>query len=330
MIQGISPQRLPCYNKIIGMRTDSLNLCVQLAPHHPNGLMLDNPVMTASGTFGYGTEYDELIDIQKLGAIVCKGTTFMPRKGNLQPRLVETAGGLLNSVGLENIGVDAVVRDKAPIWASWRVPVIVNVAGETIDEYIQVVTRLGGAPGVSGIELNISCPNISAGEIEFGVNPKLASEVTSAVKAATSLPVIVKLSPNVTDIKEIALAVESAGANAISLINTVKGMAVDISKRKPCLGNITGGLSGPAIKPIALYMVYEAAKVVHIPLIGCGGISCATDALEFIMCGASAIQVGSANLTNPHAALDILEGIKCFMRDEGIHNLVDLIGIVHA
>ncbi len=287
-------------------------------------------MIAASGTFGYGTEYCELIDIQKLGAIVCKGTTLMPRKGNPQPRIVETMDGLLNSVGLENIGVDAVIRDKAPIWARWQVPVIVNVAGEMMDEYIQVVTKLEGVPGVSGIELNISCPNISMGGIEFGVNPRLAAELTSAVKSVTSLPIIVKLSPNVTDIAEIALAAEEAGADAISLINTVKGMAIDISKGKPCLGNITGGLSGPAIKPIALYMVYEVSKVVHIPLIGCGGITCATDALEFIMCGASAVQVGTANLTHPHAVLDILEGIRNFTRDKGIHNLTELIGIAQS
>ncbi len=284
-------------------------------------------MIAASGTFGYGTEYCELIDIQKLGAIVCKGTTLMPRKGNPQPRIVETMDGLLNSVGLENIGVDAVIRDKAPIWARWQVPVIVNVAGEMMDEYIQVVTKLEGVPGVSSIELNISCPNISMGGIEFGVNPRLAAELTSAVKSVTSLPIIVKLSPNVTDITEIALAVEEAGADAISLINTVKGMAINISKGKPCLGNITGGLSGSAIKPIALYMVYEVAKVVHIPLIGCGGITCATDALEFITCGASAIQVGTANLHNPHIMLNILEGIRNFTRDKGIHDLTELIGI---
>jgi len=312
------------------METESANLRLQLAPRHPKGLILDNPVIAASGTFGYGTEYCELIDIQKLGAIVCKGTTLMPRKGNPQPRIVETMDGLLNSVGLENIGVDAVIIDKAPIWARWQVPVIVNVAGEMIDEYVQVVTKLEGVPGVSGIELNISCPNISMGGIEFGVNPRLAAELTSAVKSVTSLPIIVKLTPNVTDIAEIALAVEEAGADAISLINTVKGMAIDISKGKPCLGNITGGLSGSAIKPIALYMVYEVAKVVHIPLIGCGGITCATDALEFIMCGASAVQVGTANLTHPHAVLDILEGIRNFTRDKGIHNLTELIGIAQS
>ena len=292
--------------------------------------MLDNPVMIASGTFGYGIEYSELIDIQKLGAIVCKGTTLMPRKGNSQPRLVETESGLLNSVGLENIGVDAVVKDKAPVWANWRVPVIVNIAGETIGEYISVAAKLGDTPGVSGIELNISCPNISTGGIEFGVTPKLAAEATAAVKAATNLPVIVKLSPNVTDIREIAVAVEGAGVDAIALINTLKGMAIDIKKGKPRLGNTTGGLSGPAIKPVALYMVYEVAKVVHIPVIGCGGVRCAEDALEFIMAGASAVQVGTANLANPHVALDVLEGIKHFMRDRGIRKLTDLIGIARA
>jgi dihydroorotate dehydrogenase (NAD+) catalytic subunit len=308
------------------MEFDLPDLRVQLAPLHPKRLLLANPVMVASGTFGYGIEYSELADIQRLGAIICKGTTLKPREGNPQPRLVETSCGLLNSIGLENIGVDALIRDKAPIWAKWRVPVIVNIAGETIDEYVEVAGRLEGVPGISGIELNISCPNISAGGIEFGVNPKLAAKVSSAVKAATSLPVIAKLSPNVADITKIALAVEEAGADAISLINTVKGMAIDINKGKPCLGDITGGLSGPAIKPIALYMVYEVAKVAHIPVIGCGGIACAADALEFIMAGATAIQVGTANLSNPHISLTILEGIENFMMDRGIQKLTDLIG----
>jgi dihydroorotate dehydrogenase (NAD+) catalytic subunit len=305
------------------------NLRVQLAPHHPKGLLMDNPVMVAAGTFGYGTEHNGLIDIQELGAIICKGITLMPRKGNPQPRVVETSSGLLNSVGLENIGVDALIRDKASIWASWRVPVIVNVAGETFDEYIQVVRKLEGVAGVSGIELNISCPNILAGGMEFGVNPKLAAELTSAAKAATSLPLIVKLSPNVTDIVEIALAVEGAGADAMSLINTVKGMAIDINERRPCLGNTIGGLSGPAIKPIALYAVYEVARNIHIPVIGCGGISCARDALEFIMAGASAVQIGTANLTNPGVSLAILEGIKDFMKQEGIEDLAQLVGVAH-
>jgi len=304
-------------------------LRVQLAPQHPKGLVLSNPVMMASGIAGYGTEYSELTDIEKLGAIVCKGTTLMPKEGNAQPRLVETTRGLLNSVGLENVGLDALIREKAPVWASWQVPVIVNIAGETIDEYLAVTTKLEGVPGISGIELNISCPNISAGGIEFGVDPRLATQVTSAVKSATGLPVIVKLSPNVTDIKEIALAVEEAGADAISLINTLKGMAIDIDQRKPCLGNIIGGLSGPAIKPVALYMVFEAAKVTRIPLIGCGGISFAEDALEFIMAGATAVQIGTASLTSPDICLTILDGIEHFMQDKGVENLTDLIGVAH-
>jgi dihydroorotate dehydrogenase (NAD+) catalytic subunit len=309
---------------------NSPNLRVQLAPRHPKGLILSNPVMIASGIAGYCGEYAEIADIQKLGAIVCKGTTLMPKEGNAQPRLVETAGGLLNSIGLENIGVDALIGEKAPVWTGWRVPVIVNVAGETIDEYVAVTSKLEGVPGISGIELNISCPNVAAGGIEFGVDPGLAAQVTSAVKAVTSLPVIVKLSPNVTDIKEIALAVEEAGADAISLINTLKGMAIDIDQRKPCLGNIAGGLSGHAIKPVALYMVFETARVVRIPVIGCGGIACAEDALEFIMAGATAVQIGTAILTDPQLGLNILEGIESFMRQNGVQNLAELIGIARA
>ncbi len=304
----------------------SPNLRVQLAPRHAKGLILPNPVMIAAGIAGYGTEYAEVVDIQKLGAVVCKGTTLMPRSGNAQPRLVETADGVLNSVGLENIGIDALIREKAPVWAGWRVPVIVNVAGETIDEYVAVSRKLEGVPGVSGIELNVSCPNISAGGMEFGVDPKLAGQVTSTVRTVTSLPVVVKLSPNVTDIKEIALAVEEAGADAVCLINTLKGMAIDINRRKPCLGNIAGGVSGPVIKPVALYTVFEVAKAVHIPVIGCGGIACAADALEFITAGASAIQVGTACLTSPEVCLTILEGIRHFMRDKGVESITDLIG----
>jgi dihydroorotate dehydrogenase (NAD+) catalytic subunit len=306
---------------------NSPDLSVQLAPRHPVGLILSNPVMISSGIAGYGDEYTEIADIQKLGAIVCKGTTLMPKEGNPQPRVVETAGGILNSIGWENIGVDALIEEKAPAWARWSVPVIVNVAGETIDDYVAVTDKLEGVPGISGIELNISCPNVSSGGMEFGVNPQLAARVTSEVKAATTLPVIVKLSPNVADIKEIALAVEEAGADAISLINTLKGMAIDITKRTPCLGNIVGGLSGPAIKPVALYMVFEAAKVVRIPLIGCGGISCAEDALEFIMAGATAVQIGTACLTIPDICLTILNGIELFLRENGISNITDIVGV---
>jgi len=304
----------------------SPNLSVQLAPHNKRGLLLANPVMTASGTFGYGTEYAGAIDIQRLGAIICKGTTLKPRPGNPQPRLWETAAGVLNSIGMENIGIDALIREKAPLWARWKVPVIVNILGESIEDYAKLAKHLDKVAGVSGIEVNISCPNISAGGMEFGAGPKSAAEVTAAVKAKTTLPVIVKLSPNVTDIAEIACAVAEAGADAISLINTLKGMAINTSSRKPVLGNISGGLSGPAIKPVALYMVYQVARKVKVPVVGCGGIATANDALEFIMAGASAVQVATANFTNPCTPLDIIDGIERFMKKEGIRRITELIG----
>ena len=303
-----------------------LDLSVQLAPKNKQGLLLANPVMTASGTFGYGTEYSHTFDIQKLGAIVCKGTTLTPREGNQQPRLAETASGLLNSIGLQNIGVKALIEEKAPLWAGWRVPVIVNIAGETVDEYAQLANELNGVAGISGIEINISCPNVEVGGAEFGTNPDSAARVTAAVKTATSLPIMVKLTPNVSDIARIATAVAEAGADAISLINTLKGMAIDTTKRRPLLGGLTGGLSGPAIKPIALRMVYEVAGAVELPVIGCGGIASGSDAIEFIMAGASAVQVGTASFTNPRAPLDVLEGIEQFMEKEGINRLTDLIG----
>lgn len=302
------------------------DLSIQLAPNHPKGLLLANPVITASGTFGYGIEYSDLVDIQRLGAIVCKGTTLRPKDGNPQPRLVEIPSGILNSIGLENVGVEAVIREKAPIWAKWKVPVIVNIAGETMNEYKKVAARLEGIAGVSAIEVNISCPNVSSGGIEFCTNGKSAAIVTEKVKSVSSLPVIVKLSPNVTDIAAIALAVQEAGADAITLINTVRGMAIDINKCQPILGNNYGGLSGPAIKPIALYMVYKCAEIVDIPIIGCGGISSAQDALEFFMAGASAVQIGTANLNRPQAALQILDGIEEFVRRKGIPNLAAIVG----
>ena len=303
-----------------------MDLSVQLAPHHKAGLLLKNPVMTASGTFGYGTEYAELFDIQRLGAIVCKGTTLRRRRGNLQPRLVETAAGLLNAVGLENIGVRALIREKAPIWATWKVPVIVNIAGESVPEYAQLARRLDGVAGVSAIEVNISCPNVPSGGMAFGTSPKAAFEVTTAVREATVLPVIVKLTPNVTDITAIAAACVDAGADALSLVNTVVGMAIDVSRRRPLLGNVTGGLSGPAIKPIALHMVYKVSQAVTVPVIGMGGIVSASDALEFIMAGASAVQMGTATLANPGAPLQVLEGIERFMEREGVRKLGELVG----
>ena len=303
-----------------------VNLSVQIAPKHAKGLLLTNPVMTASGTFGYGTEYSDLFDIQRLGAIICKGTTLEARDGNPQPRLFETASGLLNSIGLQNIGVKALIKEKAPIWAKWRVPVIVNIAGEKVDDYVRLAKQLDGVPGVSGLEVNISCPNVRAGGAEFGIKPESAAEVTAAVRKATSLPLLVKLTPNTSDIVKVAVAVAEAGADAISLINTLKGMAIDINKRRPVLGNITGGLSGPAIKPVALYMVYQVAGAVDLPVIGCGGIATAKDALEFIMAGATAIQVGTANFANPRASLDVLEGMEQYMGKERVKDIRELIG----
>jgi dihydroorotate dehydrogenase (NAD+) catalytic subunit len=303
-----------------------LDLSVQLAPNNRHGLLLSNPVIAASGIFGYGTEHAQVIDIQRLGAIICKGTTLNSRPGNPQPRLAETACGLLNSIGLDNIGVKAVIEDKAPIWAQWHVPVLVNIAGESIEEYAELAQMLEGVAGISGIEVNISCPNVEAGGMEFGVSAKAAAAVTAAVKRGNSLPIIVKLSPNVTDIVEIARAVVNAGADALSLINTPRGMAIDISKRRPILGGISGGLSGPAIKPIAIYKVYQVAQEVAVPIIGCGGIASADDALEFIMAGASAVQVGTAMLVNPRAPLDVLNGLERFMEREGIGGLGQLIG----
>lgn len=303
-----------------------MNLTVQLAPKDARGLLLSNPVMTASGTFGYGIEYEGLFDIQRLGAIICKGTTLKPREGNPQPRIVETDSGVLNSIGLQNIGVDALIAEKAPLWADWRVLVIVNIAGKTIDDYARLAERLDGVAGISGLEVNISCPNVSAGGAEFGAHPDSAAAVTTAVKKATSLPVLVKLTPNTGDIVAVAVAVAEAGADAVSLINTLKGMAIDTRTRRPILGNVYGGLSGPAIKPVALHMVYQVAGAVAVPVIGCGGISTTADAIEFIMAGASAVQVGTANLTKPRAALDVLEGIERFMRDEGIGDITGLIG----
>ncbi|MCJ7764292.1 MAG: dihydroorotate dehydrogenase [Dehalococcoidales bacterium] len=303
-----------------------MNLSVQLAPKNERGLLLANPVMTASGTFGYGTENNHLFDIQRLGAIVCKGTTLEPWDGNPQPRLIETAGGILNSIGLQNIGVATLIRVKAPVWAKWQVPVVVNIAGETIDDYAKLAGLLDGVAGVSAREVNISCPNIKAGGAEFGASAKSAAKVTAAVRNATSLPILVKLAPDVSDIAGIAIAVAEAGADAISLINTLKGMAIDIGKRKPLLGNITGGLSGPAIKPVALAIVYEVAGAVDLPLVGCGGIATAADAIEFIMAGASAIQVGTASLVNPRAPIDVIEGIEKFMLEEGIEDIANLVG----
>ncbi len=291
------------------------------------GLKLKNPVMNASGTFGYGTEYSSLIDIQELGAVVTKGTTIESRAGNPQPRLKETPAGMLNSIGLQNIGVEAVIAQKAPLWATWRVPVIVNIAGSQVEDYAVLASRLSVVDGVSGLEVNISCPNVKAGGVAFGASPRMAAEVTRGVVSSTTLPVIVKLSPNVSDIVEIAVAVREAGAHVLCLVNTLRGTAIDINSRRPFLGNGMGGLSGPAIRPVALAMVYQAAKMVDIPIIGCGGIATAADALEFIMAGASAVQVGAAQFVDPSSLLRIAEGIDEFMEREGVKYLSELVGV---
>jgi len=303
-----------------------IDTIVQLAPSNPKGLLLTNPVICASGTYGYGTEIQDAVDINKLGAIICKGTTLEPREGNPQPRIVETPAGILNSIGLQNKGVEWLINEKASLWSKWKTPVIVNIAGSSIDEYKEVAARLDGVEGISGIELNISCPNVKQGGMEFGSNPRLAAEVTLAVRKANSLPLIVKLSPNVTDINEIAVAVCGAGADALTLINTLRGMAIDVNTGKPLLGNIFGGLSGPAIKPVALAIVYKVAKVVRVPIIGCGGIWNGQDAIEFLMAGATAVQVGSATLHNPEAPLEILDGIIGIMDQKGYSSLKEITG----
>jgi dihydroorotate dehydrogenase (NAD+) catalytic subunit len=303
------------------------DLSINLAPRNRRGLILINPVLAASGTFGYGDEMEAICDIQKLGAIICKGTTLAPREGNPQPRLAETPDGMLNAIGLQNMGVDALIRDKAPVWAKWRVPVIVNIAGDTIEDYAELAKRLDKVPGVSGLEINISCPNVASGCIEFGSNPASAAEVTKTVRQSTTLPIIVKLTPSAHDIIGVAQAVAQAGADAVSLINTLKGMAIDIKKRKPILANITGGLSGPALKPVALWMVYQVAGAVDIPVIGGGGIMTAEDALEFIMAGASVVEVGTATFINPCAATDIVEGLKTYMTANKVQKLSDIVGV---
>lgn len=304
----------------------AVDLSVELAPNHKTGLRLRNPVMVASGTFGYGTEYASLIDVQRLGAIVSKGITWRPRKGNLQPRIAETPAGMLNSIGLQNIGIRALIRDKAPMWAEWQVPVIVNIAGETVEEFGRLAGALEGVPGIAGIEVNISCPNVDQGGVEFGCDPMMAAAVTEQVRRSTTLPIIVKLTPNVTDIRVQARAVAEAGADALTVANTVLGMAIDVRRRRSVIPRGGAGLSGPAIKPIALYLVYQVTKAVAIPVIGCGGITNRDDALEFLMAGAAAVQVGTANFVDPGVSIRILEGIAAYLDEAGHSCLQDIVG----
>ncbi|MFZ7103697.1 MAG: dihydroorotate dehydrogenase [Peptococcaceae bacterium] len=293
------------------------------------GLELKNPVLTASGCFGFGREYNEFYDLGLLGGIMTKGTTLEPKPGNPAPRLAETPAGMLNSIGLQNPGVAKVISEEIPWLNKFATKVFVNISGYSLQEFADLAARLDGVEGVHGLEINISCPNIKGGGMAFGTDPHLAAEVVKRVRKQTSLPLIVKLSPNVTDITEIARAVENAGADVISLINTVLGMAIDIEKRKPVLANIMGGLSGPAVKPIAVRMVYQVYQAVKIPLIGMGGITNFRDALEFILAGASAVAVGAGNFINPFTPLEIIRDLEEWLEKEKIADMTSLIGALN-
>ena len=290
------------------------------------GIRMRNPVMTASGTFGYGSEYADFVDLNRLGAVVMKGVTSVPWPGNPMNRIMETPSGMLNAIGLQNVGVEGFISEKLPYLREFDVPVIVNVCGKTVEEYLTVVEKLSSADGVAGVELNISCPNLDCGGMSFGVDATLAHQLVTEVKARTHLPLLVKLSPNVTDITVIARAIEDAGADALSAINTLLGMAINAETRKPELANITGGLSGPAIKPVALRLVWEVYKSVSIPIVGMGGIMNATDALEFFIAGASAVAIGTANFVNPKASLEVIEGLHAYLEKMDMKSINELVG----
>ena len=302
---------------------NDINLSVKIA-----GIKLKNPVMVASGTFGYGEEYAKYIDLNKLGAIVVKGLSLTPREGNPPPRIVETSAGMLNSIGLQNIGIDSFINEKLPFLEKFDTKVIVNFFGDSIDEYCEVAKRVDSVSGIHGLEMNISCPNKKEGWLEFGTNPDLAFRVVSAVRKNTKLPLIVKLSPNVTDITIIAKAVSDAGADAVSLINTLSGMAIDINTRRPKLANIIGGLSGPAIKPVALKMVWQVAKTIKLPIVGIGGIMTHEDAIEFMIAGASAVQIGTANFIDPSVTEKIIDGLKLYCEQNSIRNINEIVGSI--
>lgn len=289
-------------------------------------LRLKNPIITASGTFGYGQEYSEFLDLNRLGAIVVKGLSITPKKGNPPPRIVETASGMLNAIGLQNIGIPAFINEKLPYLKQFDTLVIVNFFGDSIREYIMAAEVLSDAKGVHALEMNVSCPNKEAGWNIFGTEPSILKQVVSETRKSTTLPLIVKLSPNVTDVSLMAKIAEDAGADAVSLINTLSGMCVDIYTKKPMLANITGGLSGPAIKPVALRMVWEVCKAIKIPVIGMGGIMNFSDALEFLIVGAKAVAIGTANFINPQATVEIISGIENYMKEEGISDINHLIG----
>lgn len=299
-----------------------MNLAIDFA-----GVAMKNPVTTASGTFGSGAEYSEFVDLGELGAVTTKGVASIPWPGNPTPRICETYGGMLNAIGLQNPGIDLFIERDIPFLRKYDTRIIVNVCGRTPEEYVEVVRRLA-TEDVDLLEINISCPNVEAGGLAFGQDPKLVEKITSQIKGAAKQPVIMKLSPNVTDIAEVAQAAEAGGADAVSLINTLTGMKIDISRRTFALANKTGGLSGPAVKPVAVRMVYQTAQAVKIPVLGMGGICTAEDALEFIMAGASMVAVGTANFHNPSATVDIIRGIEAFMRENQVDDIRELIGCV--
>lgn len=301
------------------------NLSVEIA-----GIKMRNPVMTASGTFGYGAEFAPYMDLEKIGAIVTKGLSLKPKAGNPTPRIVETPGGMLNAIGLQNVGIEAFISEKVPFLRTVATPVIVNLYGNTLEEYGDLAGKIDVLPEVAGVEVNISCPNVKQGGIVFGTDPRAAAEVVRLVRKGTTKPLIVKLSPNVTDVVVMAKACVDAGADALSLINTLTGMAIDLQKRKPVLANITGGLSGPAIKPVALRMVWQVARGVNVPIIGIGGIMNATDALEFILAGATAIQIGTANFLDPSAAQTIAIGMEQWLVENGVADIGELVGALRS
>jgi dihydroorotate dehydrogenase (NAD+) catalytic subunit len=293
------------------------------------GIRMKNPVMTASGTFGYGEEFSPFIDLDKLGAIVLKGITLKPKRGNPPPRIIETPSGILNAIGLQNVGVEVLINKKLPYLQKFTTPVIINISGDTLEEYVELARKLDNISqekGIAGLEINISCPNVQKGGIVWGTEAQLTYKVVNNIRKVTTLPLIVKLSPNVTDIKVIAQAAEEAGADVLSLINTLVGMAVDVSLRRPKLANISGGLSGPAVKPVALWMVWQVFQTVNIPIIGMGGIMKAEDALEFIIAGARAVSIGTANLVNPKAAIEIIKGIEEYLVENKIKDINELVG----
>jgi dihydroorotate dehydrogenase (NAD+) catalytic subunit len=291
------------------------------------GVEFKNPVMEASGTFGSGMEYSEFVDLNRLGAVVTKGVANVPWPGNPTPRIAETYGGMINAIGLQNPGIDVFAKRDIPFLKKYDTRIIVNVCGRTTEDYIEVVERLGEEP-VDMLEINISCPNVKEGGIAFGQDPKAVEAITKAVKAHAKQPVIMKLSPNVTDITVMAKAAEAGGADAISLINTLTGMKIDVERRTFALANKTGGLSGPAIKPVAVRMVYQAANAVRVPIIGMGGIANASDALEFILAGATAVSIGTANFHNPYATVETVDGIQAYMQKHGVKDIKELIGAV--